>query len=311
MLKYNKISFVIPCYGSEKTISKVIENIESTVYQNDDFEIICVNDCSKDNVYKVLCDLAITDKKLKVINLAKNAGQHNAIMCGLRHTSGDVIVCLDDDGQTDPKQCYKLINALDDIHDIAYANYTSKKHSTFRNIGSLINRKMSEYLCDIPKEIVSNSYFACKRFIVDEIIKYEYPYTFLSGLIARTTHNYQNVPIEHFDRFDGHSGYSFSKLISLWLNGFTAFSIKPLRIATLFGFLFAVLGFVFGIYQIINKLINPSVIIGYSSIICAILFIGGMLMIMLWLIGEYIGRIYICINHAPQYIIKEKINCDN
>ena len=116
-----KLSFVIPCYGSENTISNVISDIINTVKKEDDYEIICVNDCSKDNVYDVLCGIAKTNKKVKVISFSKNFGQHNALMCGFRHVSGDIIVCLDDDGQTDPKQCYKLIDALNDNVDVAIA----------------------------------------------------------------------------------------------------------------------------------------------------------------------------------------------
>lgn len=307
-LDIKKISFVIPCYGSEKTISFVIQDIVETVEDKNDYEIICVNDCSKDNVFKVLKELATRNDKVKVINLAKNSGQHNALMCGFRHVSGDIVVCLDDDGQTNPKDCYKLIDALDENVDLVFARYPNKHHSKFRNFGSYINKKMSEWLCDVPNDIIITSYYACKRFVVDELIRYNNPYTFLAGLFFRTTKNVKNVDIIHKDRISGKSGYSIFRLIGLWMNGFTAFSVKPLRIASFFGFLIAFFGFAFGIYQIIMKIINPTRPIGYSSIMCTILFVGGMIMLMLGLIGEYIGRIYICINNSPQYVIKERIN---
>ena len=305
-----KLSFVIPCYNSENTISKVIDDIINTVKKEDDYEVICVNDCSNDNVIHVLKDIAKTNSKVKVISLAKNAGQHNAIMCGFRHTSGEIVICLDDDGQTDPKQCYRIIDMLDINTDIVFAKYNFIHQNIFRKFGSFINKVMSNWLLGIPKGVVTNSYFACKKFIIDEVVKYNNPYTFLSGLVFRTTNKAKNVDIEHKSRISGSSGYSFMKLFSLWMNGFTAFSIKPLRISSYLGFICAFIGFIFGIYQIVMKLVLPYRQLGYSSIMCVILFIGGVIMIMLGLIGEYIGRIYICINNSPQYVIKEKINFD-
>ena len=302
------ISFVIPCYGSENTISQVLDDIVSTVNDKNEYEIICIDDCSKDNLLRVLKEYSSKNVNVKVISFSKNFGQHNAILCGFRHVSGDIIVCLDDDGQTDPKECYKLINALDDNTDIVFAKYSNIHQNHFRIFGSYINKLMSEWLLGMPKNIITNSYFACKRYIIDEIIKYNNPYTFLSGLFFRTTNSVKNVYIEHHDRVDGISGYNLLKLISLWMNGFTAFSVKPLRIASFLGGFIAFIGFVFGIYQISQKVVNPMRPLGYSSLICTILFIGGMIMLMLGLIGEYIGRIYICINNSPQYVIKEKIN---
>ena len=303
-----KLSFVIPCYCSENSISKVIDDIVITVKNEDDYEIICVNDCSKDNVMEVLKCIAKKNKRVKVIDLAKNAGQHNAIMCGFRSSSGDVVICLDDDGQTDPKQFYRIVDTLDENTDIVFAKYNLVHQNIFRKLGSFVNKKMSNWLLCVPKGIVTNSYFACKKYIIDEVIKYNNPYTFLGGLFFRTTNKVKNVSINHKSRISGTSGYSFIKLFSLWMNGFTAFSIKPLRISSYLGFICAFVGFIFGIYQIIMKLISPYRQLGYSSLMCVILFIGGMIMIMLGLIGEYIGRIYICINNSPQYVIKDKIN---
>ena len=258
----------------------------------------------------MLKNIASTNKNVKVIDFTKNFGQHNAILCGLRHVTGDIIICLDDDGQTDPKQCYKLIDALDDNTDIVFAKYGNIHQNSFRVFGSYVNKLMSEWLLGMPKDIITNSYFACKRYIVDEIVKYNNPYTFLSGLFFRTTKSVKNVNIEHKNRQIGVSGYSIIKLFSLWTNGFTAFSVKPLRIASIIGSFIALIGFAFGIYQIIMKILNPMRQLGYSSLMCVILFVGGIIMIMLGLIGEYIGRIYISINNSPQYVIKEKINFD-
>lgn len=306
-----KLSFVIPCYGSEKTIISVIEEIVTTVSYKNPYEIICINDCSPDNVYEVLKNLASNNENIKVINLAKNFGQHNALMAGYRHVTGDIIISLDDDGQTSAKECYKLINALNEDNDVIYARYAEKKHSLFKNFGSKMAALMGRILLDVPKDLYLSSYFACKRYVIDEIARYENPYSYLGGLVLRSTKKIGNVDIIHKAREVGSTGYTFKKLLGLWLNGFTAFSVKPLRIATIVGLICSVVGFMYGIWVILNKLfINFDSPIGYSSTMAAIMFIGGMIMLMLGLIGEYIGRIYISINNAPQYVIREKINCE-
>lgn len=306
-----KLSFVIPCYGSEKTIEHVVNSIIETVVDRNPYEIICVNDCSPDSVYSVLEKIARENKNIKLVNLARNFGQHNALMAGFHHVSGDIVICLDDDGQTDPKDCYKLVNALDDDADIVYAKYPAKKESPFRLFGSWIAKKTSQWLCSIPKNIEMNSYYACKRFVIDEMIRYENAYPYLAGLMVRATNKLKNVDIPHHDREFGKSGYSLKKLISLWMNGFTAFSVKPLRISTVIGGILATAGFLYALYTIINKTLHPNLPVGYSSLMCVLLVVGGMLMLMLGLIGEYIGRIYICLNKAPQYVIRNTVNIDD
>lgn len=307
-----KLSFVIPCYGSENTIESVIKEIETTVVELKyyDYEVILVNDSSPDNVLDVINEICKNNTRVKAIGLAKNFGQHSAIMSALHYVSGDFIIFLDDDGQTPVDEVGKLIKELELGFDVVYARYGNKKHSYFRNIGSKINDIMSEMLIGKPKDLYISSYFVCKRFIIEEMKNYKNPYPYLYGLILRTTNKISNVDVTHRERMDGKSGYTVKTLLSLWLNGFTAFSVKPLRIATIAGMGCAFIGFIFGGYTILCKIFNLTSVEGYSSLMSALLFIGGIIMIMLGLIGEYIGRIYISINNSPQYVIREKINCD-
>ncbi len=308
--KKRKISFVIPCFRSEHTIDYVLDEIVGTVSSDDDYEIICVNDCSPDNVWDVLVARAKGNENIKALNLAKNFGQHNAIMAGYRAVTGDIIICLDDDGQTPASEFYTLIDAINDDVDAVYASYSDKKHGIIRNLGSNFTSKMCEVMLGADKGMKGSSFFACKRFVIDEIVRYENPYTFLEGLVLRTTHKVSNVEVKHRERLEGVSGYSLSRLISLWLNGFTSFSVKPLRLASMVGAILALLGFVFGCFVALRKILDPSILAGYSSIIAILLFIGGVLMLMLGLLGEYIGRIYISLNRAPQYVIRDSINID-
>ena len=305
-----KLSFVIPCYRSENSVGNVISEIVKTVTDDGrfDYEIICVNDFSPDNTLDVLKRCAQENKRIKVISLSRNFGQHSALMAGFNYVKGDIVVCLDDDGQNPPSEMFKLIDKLEEGYDLVSAKYTEKKRSILRRLGTKVSFWMSTHLIGKPKDIDLNSYYVFKRYIVDEIVKYKNAYPFVHGLILRITRNMANVEIEHRQREYGSSRYSYRKLFSLWLNGFTAFSEKPLRIASLLGCLCSAAGFIYGIITVINKIINPNVPVGYSSIMTAILVLSGIIMLFLGLIGEYIGRIYISINNAPQFAIKETVN---
>lgn len=304
-----KVSFVIPCYRSALTIGKVVKEIQDTMQSLTQYtyEIILVNDCSPDDTFAVIASLCKENENICGVDLAKNFGQHGALMAGFHQVTGDILVCLDDDGQTPADEVDKLLAEIENGQDVVYASYDHKKHSLFRNFGSWMNEKMAQFLLGKPKELIVSSYFAARRFIVDEMLRYENAYPYVIGLVLRSTKRIVNVPVQHREREIGTSGYTLGKLLGLWFNGFTAFSTKPLRIATFSGGVFAVLGFAYGIYTIVKKFVNPAVPLGFSSTMAAIMFIGGMLMIMLGLIGEYIGRMYICMNSAPQFVVRDLI----
>ena len=304
-----KVSFVIPCYRSALTIGNVVKEIQDTMKTLEaySYEIILVNDCSPDDTFDVITEICSKNRNICGVNLAKNFGQHGALMAGFHQVTGDILVCLDDDGQTPANEVGKLLEEIERGQDVVYASYEHKKHSLFRNFGSWVNEKMAQFLLGKPKELYVSSYFAARRFIVDEMLKYENAYPYVIGLVLRTTKRISNVPVQHREREIGTSGYTLGKLLALWFNGFTAFSTKPLRIATISGTVFACIGFLYTIYTIIKKFVNPAVPIGFSSMMSAILLIGGMIMIMLGLIGEYIGRMYICMNNAPQFVIRDLI----
>ena len=304
-------SFIIPCYKSKETIGSVCNDIVDVMTNviKQDYEIICINDFPFDNTSNTLRKIATSNKNIKVIELSKNFGQHNAIMAGLKESKGDYIVCLDDDGQTSPHELPKLIAEIDK-YDVVFAKYDSKKHNMFRNFGSYINDRMACILIGKPKDLYISSYFIAKRFVIDEICTYTKPYTYMSGLLLRTTGFVGNVIVEHKSREIGESNYNLKGLLSLWLNGFTAFSILPLRLATMLGGIVSFLGFIMTIYSMVNYIIRPNVPMGWTSTIAVISFIGGIILLVLGMIGEYIGRIYLSINKMPQYVIREKINVD-
>lgn len=311
------ISFVIPCYRSEKTIEGVVDEINikmkeltNSVHADYKHEIVLVNDCSPDNTMATIKRICDEHDNVTGIDFARNFGQHSALMAGLREAKGDIVICLDDDGQTPPGECDKLLKALEEGADVAYAKYAHKKHSIFRNFGSSVNEAMARFMLDKPRELYVSSYFAAKRYIVNDMIKYENSYPYVIGLVLRATKNIVNVDVNHRSRDVGASGYTLKKLLGLWMNGFTSFSVKPLRIATVIGCFFSILGFLYGIFVIVDKFVRPDRVLGFSSLMSVLVFFGGMIMIMLGLIGEYVGRIYISMNASPQYVIKEIYRSD-
>lgn len=304
------ISFVLPCYGSEKTISFVVDEIRTIIGQRTeyDYEIIAVNDCSPDNVWEVLNGLAVRDTKVRLIGLAKNMNRPGAVMAGLGRAKGDYVVVMDDDGQCPMDRFWDLLAPLEDEYDVAMADYPSRKQSLFKDFGTLVNKKMTEFILDRPKDLQFTNFMVMRRYIALEICKYTNPYPYMTGLILRTTRRIKCVPMEERSRHSGSSNFTFIKMLSLWMNGLTAFSIKPLRLATVVGVLFAMIGFLYGTYVVIMKLMNPTISAGYSSTMAILLLIGGILMLMLGMIGEYIGRIYISLNNSPQYVIRDEVN---
>ena len=307
-----KLSFVIPCYNSEKTIENVVSEIQKKMSEmNREDYVILVNDCSPDNTFEVIRKLCEKNKKIIGINHSKNFGQHAALMAGFHFVTGDIVICLDDDGQTPANEVDKLLEKIDAGYDVVYAEYEHKQHSGFRNWGSHVNKVMTEVMLGKPKELYISSYFAARRYIIDEMLQYKGAYPYVIGLVLRTTRNICNVPVSHRERMEGKSGYTLRKLIGLWMNGFTSFSILPLRIASYGGSMIALIGFIYAIYIVIRKLVNPTKILGWSSIISVMLILGGLILIVLGLIGEYVGRIFISINSSPQYVIKTIINYDS
>lgn len=303
----SKFSFVIPCYRSEKTVSVVVDEIKSEMQKRaqDSFEIILVNDHSPDNVWSVIEKLAKENDNLVGVNLARNFGQHSALMAGYAQATGDFVVSLDDDGQAPLDSLGNLIAKIDEGYDVVYAYYHEVKQNLFRRFGSWTAGKMGEVMLDPPKGLKGSSFYIARRFVIDEMTRYKNPYPYLMGLVLRVTKNIACVETQHRSRLEGTSGYSFWKLLHLWMNGFTAFSIKPLQFSTFLGVFLALVGFVYAVVILVQRCMGTISVAGWSSIIALMLIIGGIILMMLGLIGEYIGRIYICINDSPQYVVKE------
>lgn len=305
-----KISFVIPCYNSELSLGKVVSEIVDFVGPRYSYEIVLVNDCSTDNVSEVITALCNNNENIKGIELAKNSGQHNAIFAGYQYVTGEFVVGFDDDGELSIEDLPLFIDKMNEGYDVVMGNFSNRDTTVFRNLGSAANDFMANKLIGKPKDLEFSSYYMAKRFVVDAIKDTPNPNPYLAGSLITATSKTASVPIRHSRRLYGSSGYTFSKLLSLWLNGFTAFSVKPLRVASFIGAITALIGFIFSIVVVLKKLFNPSIAAGYSSVMAVMLFIGGVIMLILGMIGEYVGRIYLTTIKYPQYVIKKTDNID-
>ena len=302
-------SFVIPCYNSSESIRHVVElTMEEMEKMNRrEFEFVLVNDYSSSTkTMPVLKKLAEEYPCVTVLNLAKNAGQHNAIMAGLNYAKGDILIGMDDDMQTHPSQLPYLCEELEKGSDLVYGYYPEKKHSAFRNFGSWVNYISVRILIGKPKELKTSSYWVARKFVRDSVIEYQAPYAYIQGLFLRTTRNISCIPIQHFQREEGESNYTFKRLLKLWSN-IIGFSITPLRLTEYCGFGLSLLSIIAAVVVLIRKILNPAMALGWPSLMIVICFFSGIQLMFLGLIGEYIGRMFLGLNRQPQYVIREVI----
>lgn len=302
------ISVVIPVYNSINTIEILVEDLIKNLHEKYILEIILVNDFSKDNSEEICIRL---QKKYSSIisffSLSRNVGEHNAVMAGLNNTNGDYVVIMDDDFQNPVSEVSKMINyAEEHDYDVVYSYYEKRRQSFFRNLGSSFNNKVANVMLQKPKDLYLSSFKVINKFTVNEIIKYTDPFPYIDGLIFRVTGNIGKLKVEHHPRVVGHSGYTFNKLVRLWLNMLVNFSILPLRISIILGFIFATIGFIIGIDSVIEKIDHPDEPHGYAFTIVVISIFAGIQLISIGMVGEYLGRLFLSQNKQPQYTIKKR-----
>ena len=304
------ISVIIPCYNSEKSIQEVVQGIIHETGGIFETQVILVNDGSQDCVWERIQTICEIYPNVIGLSLSRNFGQQSARMAAIPYLTGEYVVFMDDDGQHDAAYIKCLVDKLEDGYDIAYAYFKKKKEARFRIWGSNFARKTVNFIMDRPKNVHGSSFFAARRYVVDELQNYHSPAPVLLGYFMKITKNITEVEAEHHERMYGKSGYSFKSLVHLWMDMFTSFSVIPLRIASFVGVVFSGLGMGIGAVYVIRKLLYPLVPSGYTSLISVILFSSGMIMLMLGMLGEYIGRIFIALNDVPQYVVKEKLNTE-
>ena len=302
------VSIVIPVYRGEDSIARLVPALRESLSDYYELDIILVNDGSPDNSAAVCRGLADGHEEVKFVNLSRNFGEHNAVMAGLRYATGDCAVVMDDDFQNPPEEVIKLVEELRRGYDVVFSCYEEKRHSWLRNLGSKFNNEVASLLLNKPRDLYLSSFKAINRFAIDEVVRYSGPYPYLDGLLMRFTRNYSRVAVRHASRREGRSGYTLKKLISLWLNMFTNFSILPLRLASLAGLFFSLVGMVMAFMFAMEKLRNPDLPAGWTSLIVSLFVIGGVQHFALGMIGEYLGRLFLKENGQPQFVVRETCN---
>ena len=300
-----EISVVVPVYNSAPTLSELTERLEKVLRDlvGKSYEIVFVNDGSADSSWDLLKKMASTNEKIVAVNLTRNFGQHNALMCGFPYAQGEFIITLDDDLQNPPEEIPKLFKEIHSGYDVVYGVYRAKQHSRFRNLGSAFVQFIYRRTFNIDVRLTS--FRIMKRDIVCHILSYEKSFTFIDGLICWFTKNIGTAEIEHHKRTVGNTGYSLNKLIMLALNMMTNFSILPLQVSSLVGLIFALIGFLFGTYFLCVKVFFDIPVSGFASTIVSITIFSGVQLLSIGLIGEYIGRIHINVSKRPQYAIRD------
>jgi len=301
------ITTITPCYRSAEYLPQVVQKIKNALV-NEDYQIILVCDGSPDNTFEVIRQLCDEDERVVGINLTRNFGQPSARCAAIPHIKGDYVVFLDDDGEHPTEEILNLVKKLQEGYDICYADFTTQTHGVFKRFSSKVNTYMMRLLLGVPKGIRPSSFFAVKKFVAKSLENYKSPTPYTIGYFLQVTRNVCNLKMAHNKRISGKSTYSFKKLVNIWIDGLTSFSIVPLRIASVLGVSTSLIGIVYGIFIVIRRLINPSLAAGFASILAALLFSTGIIMFLLGLLGEYIGRIYMSLNNIPQYAVREVIN---
>jgi glycosyltransferase involved in cell wall biosynthesis len=299
------LSIVIPVYNGALTIGKTVDAIAKLDIP-DPLEIILVNDGSADNSRDV-CKQLVQSSPLPVtfIDHARNYGEHNAVMSGLRVARGDYIITMDDDLQNPPSEVVKLYEySRENEYDVVYTYFERKKHAAWRNIGSWLANKTANLVLDKPDDLYLSSFRCIKKFIVSEITRYKGPFPYVDGLIFQVTKNIGKVKVEHLPRQNGSSNYTLRRLLRLWMSILLNFSVAPLRIGTALGLLMCAFGLAAVIYVLIDYFVFGIETAGWASLMMIFLLFSGVQLVMLGLVGEYIGRIFLTVNERPQTVIR-------
>jgi undecaprenyl-phosphate 4-deoxy-4-formamido-L-arabinose transferase len=304
-----KISVVVACYNSESSLREVVYCLTGIDCSRIGYEIevVLVNDCSNDGTLGVIRDLCREFEDVRGVSLARNFGQQSAMLAGFRYCEGDYIAYCDDDGQSPVTDLIQLVQHLEEGYDMVWAKYPERKGSVFKRVGSVVNDKMVNLLIGKPRDLYFGNLWVARKFVIIEAMKCTNPFPYLGGLFLSITKNMSNVELAQNDSKRGESRYSFWRLLSVWLNGFTAYSVVPLRLASLTGVASSCGGFIFMVYILVQRFVSENAVDGYSSIMSVLLFMFGVVLITLGLMGEYLGRLYINVNRVPQFVIKEVI----
>src|SRR5882672_1591557 len=302
------LSIVVPVYNGAATIGELVQALRALDIAGGGLEIVLVVDGSPDNSLEVCKQLAAEPgPPVTVLSLSRNYGEHNAVMAGLYRARGAYAITMDDDLQNPPSEVKRLFeHARDGGFDAVYTYYEQKKHAAWRNLGSAFTNWCADQVIDKPKGLYLSSFRCISAFVRERVVSsYDGPYPYIDGLIFQVTQNVGRLQVGHLPRADGRSNYTLRRLIRLWLSMFLNFSVMPLRLATLFGLGFGALGAVAAVITILEAIISDKPPQGWASLMVAVLVLAGVQLVVVGLIGEYLGRMFLAVNRKPQYLVRE------
>jgi glycosyltransferase involved in cell wall biosynthesis len=303
------LSFIIPMYNAADTIAAVVRDIESLPVEGG-HEIVLVDDGSSDATSEVARELVHRSPlTITLVEHSRNFGEHNAVLSGWRHARGEHLVNLDDDGQNPPAEAVRLWeHARRTGLDVVYGHYEEKKHSAFRNFGSWFTNRVTDVALDKPHGFYLSSFRCVSAFVAKQVIGYAGPYPYIDGLLLQVTQRFGSITVRHDERSAGRSGYTFRRLVRLWLSAWVNFSLVPLRVATLLGLITAVLGLLAFAGVVWLWLINRGPAYGWGWVMATVLLFSGTQLVLLGLVGEYLGRMFLAVNQRPQSVVRDVVS---
>lgn len=305
MMRPYALTVVIPVYNGARTVGALVDAL-AEISVPGGHEIVLVNDGSPDDSEKVCRALAVrADVSVTFVNLARNFGEHNAVMAGLSFARGDYVITMDDDLQNPPEEVARLLEyARSNRLDVVYTRYREKKHAAWRNWGSRFANWAANLVLEKPKDLYLSSFRCMSAFVVENVLKYQGPYPYIDGLIMQVTANVGSLEVQHLPRAEGRSNYTLRRLVRLWLSMFVNFSVIPLRFSAVLGFLTSILGIIWAAITTVEALTGapPE---GWASLMVAVLLLSGLQLMLLGVVGEYLGRVFLTANRKPQYVVHD------
>ncbi|HSN18557.1 MAG TPA: glycosyltransferase family 2 protein [Gammaproteobacteria bacterium] len=300
------LSVVVPVYNGADTIEELVTAVCSLPVEGG-LEMVLVHDAGTDNSWDILKKIAANSRTpVTIINHARNYGEHNTVMTGLRHARGEYVITMDDDLQNPPEELLKLYRQCRERDlDVVYAVYAKKEHATWRNLGSKFANQVADWISDKPRGLYLSTFRCMNRFLVDQLVGYTGPFVYIDGLIFQVTRRAESVEVLHLPNRSGRSNYTLGRLVNLWATILIGFSVKPLRISTAVGVGMFIGGLLGALYIVFDQWLYGPVVSGWSSLACLILVFTGTQFLVLGLLGEYVGRAFLTINGKPQSAIRD------
>jgi len=300
------LSIVIPVYNGARSVGDLV-NALANLEVPGGHEIVLVNDNSPDDSLNVCRELIRrTSKPVTLVDLARNYGEHNAVMAGLRQARGSHVITMDDDLQNPPGEVLRLLrHAQQTGADVVYAKPIEKQHAGWRNLGSRFANRVADYVLDKPRGLYLSSFRCISAFAVGQVTAYDGPFPYVDGLLLQVTQRIESLEVEHLAREHGRSNYNLRRLVRLWLSMFVNFSVMPLRLATFAGFALSFLGVIGAAWAAVDAIFFEETPPGWASLTVAVMLLSGVQLLILGLIGEYLGRLYLTVNRKPQAVVRE------